>query len=94
MRAYNLATFLEFAKGVDDATWMFHLERGGYARWFRDAIQDAELASETETAIYSNAGGLKRRRERYTYKALTGTHVTGEKARIDVPMHLIVRSFN
>jgi HAD superfamily hydrolase (TIGR01484 family) len=49
-RAYNLATFLELAQGVDDATWLFHLKRGDYTRWFRDAIKDGELAEEAQRA--------------------------------------------
>lgn len=47
LRAFNLAMFLELATGVDDATWMFHLQRGDYARWFREVIKDESLASET-----------------------------------------------
>ena len=49
LRAYNLATFLELAQGVDDDTWLFHLHRGDYTHWFRDAIGDEELARETGT---------------------------------------------
>jgi hypothetical protein len=48
LRAYNLATFLELAQGVDDATWLFHLRRGDYTRWFRDAIKDDDLADEAQ----------------------------------------------
>jgi hypothetical protein len=50
LRAYNLATFLELAQGVDDATWLFHLKRGDYTRWFRGAIKDGELADEAQRA--------------------------------------------
>lgn len=49
LRAFNLATFLQLAQGVDDATWLFHLERGDYTRWFREAIKDPELAEEVES---------------------------------------------
>jgi HAD superfamily hydrolase (TIGR01484 family) len=44
LAAQNLRTFMQMAEGVDDATWSYHLEQGDYARWFRDAIQDEELA--------------------------------------------------
>ncbi|MBV9726232.1 MAG: HAD-IIB family hydrolase [Gammaproteobacteria bacterium] len=47
LRAQNLTLFLQMAAGVDDDTWLFHLRRGDYARWFRDSIRDAELADET-----------------------------------------------
>lgn len=50
LRAFNLATFLQLAQGVDDDTWLFHLGRGDYARWFRDAIKDDALAAEAQAA--------------------------------------------
>jgi hypothetical protein len=34
LRAQNLATFLQLAAGVDEATWLYHLRRGDYSRWF------------------------------------------------------------
>src|SRR5262249_30238630 len=48
LRAHNLMIFLQMADGVDDATWLHHLHRGDYARWFRDAIKDDDLAAEAE----------------------------------------------
>jgi hypothetical protein len=44
----NLRTFLQLAEGVDDETWLYHLRRGDYARWFRNAIQDDVLAAIAE----------------------------------------------
>ena len=44
LRAQNLAVFVQMAEGVDDETWLFHLQRGDVARWFRDDVKDAELA--------------------------------------------------
>ena len=38
--------FLQVADGVDDETWLYHLRRGDYSRWFREAIKDQELADE------------------------------------------------
>lgn len=43
--AQNLQLFLQLADGVDDDTWTFHLQRGDYSTWFRDAIKDEELAA-------------------------------------------------
>ena len=40
--------FLQMADGVDDATWLYHLHRGDYANWFREAINDDELADEAD----------------------------------------------
>ena len=50
LRAFNLATFLQLAEGVDDDTWLFHLRRGDYVRWFREAIKDDELAAAAQAA--------------------------------------------
>lgn len=45
LRAQNLALFLQSAEGVDDDTWLYHLRRGDYSRWFHDVIKDPDLAS-------------------------------------------------
>jgi hydroxymethylpyrimidine pyrophosphatase-like HAD family hydrolase len=49
LRAQNLTMFLQIAAGVDDDTWLFHLRRGDYSRWFREAINDQQLAEEAAT---------------------------------------------
>lgn len=46
LRAQNLILFLQLADGVDDGTWLHHLHRGDYSRWFRAAIKDEVLAGE------------------------------------------------
>jgi hydroxymethylpyrimidine pyrophosphatase-like HAD family hydrolase len=48
LRAQNLAVFCQIAEGIDDATWMFHLQSQDYSRWFRHAIKDDYLADEME----------------------------------------------
>jgi HAD superfamily hydrolase (TIGR01484 family) len=48
LKAQNLFIFLQIADGVDDETWLFHLEQGNYADWFRDEIKDEDLAAATE----------------------------------------------
>lgn len=48
LRAQNLMLFMQIAEGVDDATWLHHLHVGDYARWFREAIKDDDLADEVE----------------------------------------------
>ena len=40
------------ADGVDDETWLYHLQRGEYSHWLREVIKDADLAAE--------AGGIER----------------------------------
>jgi hydroxymethylpyrimidine pyrophosphatase-like HAD family hydrolase len=48
LAAANLRTFMELAEGVDDETWVYHLQRGDYGPWFRDSIQDNDLAGLAE----------------------------------------------
>ena len=44
LRAQNLITFSQLANGVDDATWLYHLKRHEYSKWFKDIIKDDTLA--------------------------------------------------
>jgi HAD superfamily hydrolase (TIGR01484 family) len=46
LRAQNLVLFMQIAEGVDDATWLHHLQRGDYSQWFRQRIKDETLADE------------------------------------------------
>jgi len=48
LKAQNLAVFSQLAEGIDEETWLFHLYRGDYSRWFRDAVKDPYLADQTE----------------------------------------------
>ena len=48
LRAQNLNLFTQLADGVDDDTWLHHLRRGDYSKWFRTYIKDPELAEEAE----------------------------------------------
>jgi hypothetical protein len=46
LKAQNLVVFLQMADGVDDETWMHHLRRNDYSRWFREEIKNDELTAE------------------------------------------------
>ena len=48
LKAQNLTVFSQLADGIDEETWLFHLYRGDYSRWFRDAVKDPYLAEQTE----------------------------------------------
>jgi hydroxymethylpyrimidine pyrophosphatase-like HAD family hydrolase len=48
LKADNLVTFLRLADGVDQQTWLYHLQRQDYSQWLRDAIKDETLAAEVE----------------------------------------------
>ena len=47
LRAQNLMMFMQLAEGVDESTWMHHLRRGDYSRWFREFVKDDGLAANT-----------------------------------------------
>src|SRR5262249_55588156 len=55
LRAHNLTTFLRLAEGLDDETWLYHLNQGDYSKWFREAIKDEELADEARTVETEDA---------------------------------------
>ena len=46
--------FTQIAEGVDDETWLFHLQQGDYSRWFQEAIKDESLAEEVAEIEKSN----------------------------------------
>ena len=75
LRAQNLQLFSQIAEGVDDRTWAWHLERGDYERWFREAIGDKKLAELARTLADGKKSKESRRRmvdaieERYTLPA-------------------------
>jgi hydroxymethylpyrimidine pyrophosphatase-like HAD family hydrolase len=63
LRAPNLITFMELGDGVDDDTWLFHLQRHEMSQWLRDAIKDDELAdrvAEIETEEADDADTSRR----------------------------------
>lgn len=73
IRARNLYSFMDIADGVDDETWLFHLNRGDYSNWFEHVVRDAELAKETRAIekMHLSADESRKRtkkliRERYT----------------------------
>jgi hypothetical protein len=45
----NLNMFVQVAEGIDAETWNFHLRRGDYSNWFRQSLQDPDLADQIGT---------------------------------------------
>ena len=50
LRAQNLETFTQLAQGIDDETWQYHLANGDIARWFKEMIDDEDLARIADRA--------------------------------------------
>jgi HAD superfamily hydrolase (TIGR01484 family) len=48
LKAQNLVIFSQMADGIDEDTWLFHLRRGDYSRWFRSSVKDSYLAEQAE----------------------------------------------
>jgi hypothetical protein len=48
LRADDLKIFIRLADGVDIETWQYHLLRGDYSRWIREALKDHALADEVK----------------------------------------------
>lgn len=46
LRAQNLILFLQMAEGVDDDTWLYHVERGDVSDWIENMVKDRDLAEE------------------------------------------------
>jgi len=76
LKANNLMTFIQMAEGVDDETWLFHLHRKDYSKWFGDFVNDDDLALRTsqiedkeKDAGRSRQAIIQLIRERYTTPA-------------------------
>lgn len=48
LKAQNLVVFSQIADGIGEETWLFHLRRGDYSRWFRENVKDNYLADQAE----------------------------------------------
>jgi hypothetical protein len=62
LRAQNLMVFMQLAEGVDDETWLHHLQQGDYSDWFRTIIRDNELAAEAAVVEQQNASAKESRK--------------------------------
>lgn len=62
LRAQNLITFIQLAEGVDDETWLYHLQQQDYSHWFGEDIKDETLAEEAaEVETTSNLSAAESR---------------------------------
>lgn len=75
LRAQNFELFLHLADGVDDETWLHHLEAGDYSAWIRHSIKDDALAEEVD-AIERRARDLPARESRAAVAQAIGRRYT------------------
>lgn len=57
LRAQNLSIFVQMADGVDDETWLYHLNNEDVANWFEYQIRDKELAAVARQFGKANGKG-------------------------------------
>jgi phosphoglycolate phosphatase (TIGR01487 family) len=76
LKANNLHSFIQMASGVDDETWLYHLQRNDYTNWLRASVNDEDLAlsvqksgAQEQNAAVSRATIFKLIRDRYTAAA-------------------------
>ena len=74
LRAHNLMQFLELAEGVDDETWLYHLNQHEYSEWFREMIKDEELSEEAK--LIEDQKGIPAKESRQSIRALIETRYT------------------
>jgi len=48
LKASNLMIFIQMAAGIDDETWLYHLHRNDYSKWFKYAVKDPVLSLRAE----------------------------------------------
>jgi hypothetical protein len=61
LRAQNLPLFLQIGMGVDEETWLHHLQQGDYSRWLHESVKDPRLAMEVADVERSSADAASSR---------------------------------
>ena len=76
LRVQNLILFMQIADGVDDETWMHHLQAGDFSAWIEGSIKDNDLArvvlevEKTEDSPKTSRERIRKAiEERYTLPA-------------------------
>lgn len=59
--ANNLMMFVHLAEGIDADTWMYHLHRSDFSRWFQHTVHDPELAEAGREAERMNDVGASKK---------------------------------
>jgi hydroxymethylpyrimidine pyrophosphatase-like HAD family hydrolase len=63
LRAQNLEMFLRLSEGIDDDTWEFHRARNDYSQWFRNNLNDPDLAAAVEKIENSTSRNVEKSKD-------------------------------
>lgn len=63
LKANNLMIFIQMAAGIDDETWLYHLHRHDYSKWFRNSVKDPKLSMRSEHVENTEPNAALSRRE-------------------------------
>lgn len=74
LKAQNLIVFNSIAEGVDDETWLHHLNAGDYSKWMATAVKDEALAFEVQEV--ERTGDLSPQLSRQRVRALIEARYT------------------
>ncbi len=76
IKCQNLFLFMQIGDGLDDETWLYHLQRGDYSNWIHNAIRDPALAEEVKEVEASDIPNVDSRKairllieKRYSFPA-------------------------
>jgi hypothetical protein len=84
LRAPNLITFMELGDGVDDDTWLFHLQRHEVSRWLRESIKDEELADKV-AAVENDQSGDAETSRKQVRKLIEAVYTLPANTRANAP---------
>ena len=74
---------MQMADGVDDDTWLHHLQANHYSRWVREAIKDEDLANEL-VQIEGEPAGDPRTTRRSVREAIERKYTAPASARCNI----------
>ncbi|HKO89337.1 MAG TPA: HAD family hydrolase [Burkholderiales bacterium] len=73
LRAQNLILFNQIAQGIDEQTWLHHLNAGDYSEWLRGCVKDDTLANEVAAIEKAH---LSAEESRQKIREIIETHYT------------------
>jgi hypothetical protein len=75
---------MELGDGVDDDTWLFHLQRHEVSRWLRESIKDEELADKV-AAVENDQSGDAETSRKQVRKLIEAVYTLPANTRANAP---------